>query len=286
MRVRTPNDGVPGIYKCSRPSGVVEPDQHVGGNTIKEKEMDEYVARKIMAVLVAAEGDPETLGILAEATRRLAKYNEVPGMRSERAALLGERVETEKGIERLYDDLGLGIHEGAIGRARFLQDKEVLEERLVGIERRIGEVGALELPVLPIAEWTYTEAPDGDPLGEGSWWEKADVADRRMLASLFVDEIRVKKAAGRGGSNRVCQVEKRVSVRMAQAQREEAELDVVQAAWRHPVTVMHEPRPAPQPCVCHQDTRSGNNLDRCRVGQSGGPSLPGADTSGRRPPSR
>ncbi|WP_229822936.1 recombinase family protein [Streptomyces netropsis] len=225
-----PMTGSPGIYKCSRPSGVVEPDQHVGGNTINEKEVDEHVARKIMAVLVTAEDDPETLDILAEATRRFAKHNEVPEMRSERAALLGESVETKKSIGRLYDDLDLGIYEGAIGRARFLQDKEVLEERLAGIERRIGEVGGLELPVLPIAEWTYTEAPDGDPLGEGSWWKKADVADRRMLVSLFVDEIRVTKAAGRGGSNRVCQVEKRVSVRMAQAQREEAELDVVQAA--------------------------------------------------------
>ncbi|UQI42980.1 recombinase family protein [Streptomyces sp. HU2014] len=218
-----PLTGSPRIYKCSRAAGVVVPGQHVGGVTINQKELDEYVARCIMAVLMTAEDDPETLEILKEATRRLAKIQERPETRSERNALVGERAEVNAGIHRLYDDRQSGVFEGPIGRARFLQEKELLEGRLEMIERRMTEVGGLERPALPIEEWTYTEDPDGDPIGEGSWWAKAKVPDRRTLVGLFVDEVRVSKAAGRGGSNRACKAEDRVSIHMARPQREGAE---------------------------------------------------------------
>ncbi|RKN70747.1 recombinase family protein [Streptomyces klenkii] len=218
-----PMTGSPRLYKCSRPPGVVEEGKHAGGNTINLADVDDYVARRIMAVLMTAERDEETLDTLAEATRRLAKLRENPAARGERASLVGERREITNDINRLYDDLKAGIYEGKIGRARFLQEKETLEKRQAVIERRIAEVGGPELPALPIAEWTYTEDPNGDPLGEGSWWQKADTADRRMLVSLFVDEVRVRKAAGRGGRNRVCRVEERVSVFMAKPKHEEHE---------------------------------------------------------------
>ncbi|WP_205519197.1 recombinase family protein [Streptomyces olivoreticuli] len=215
-----PLTGSPGVYKCSRASGVVEAGKHEGGLTINQAEVDEYVARRIMAVLMTAEGKPETLAIIAEATLRLAKLMERPEMSGERAALTGERAEITNSITRLYDDLNSGIYEGKIGRARFLADKESLESRLAAIERRIEDVGGPEVPVLPIEEWTYTEDPNGDPLGEGSWWKNATVADRRMLVGLFVDEVRVSKAAGRGGSRRTCRAEERVELRMAGQRRQ------------------------------------------------------------------
>ncbi|MEV4924603.1 recombinase family protein [Streptomyces roseoverticillatus] len=218
-----PMTGSPRLYKCSRPAGVVEDGKHVGGNTINQAEVNDHVARRIMAVLMTAERDEETLDTLAEATRRLGKLQENPTARGERASLLGEQKEITSGIDRMYDDLKAGIYEGKIGRARFLQEKETLEKRLSVIERRIAEVGGPELPALPIEQWTYTEDPDGDPLGEGSWWQEAGTADKRMLVSLFVDEVRVRKAAGRGGSNRVCRVEERVSVAMAKPEHEEQE---------------------------------------------------------------
>lgn len=218
-----PMTGSPRIYKCSRAPGVAEPGKHEGGNTINQDEVNDYVARCIMALLMTAEGDPQTLDVLAEARRRFAQASETPVKRSERASLVGERAAVIKSINELYDDLDSGIYEGRIGRARFRHEKEAREQRLAAIESRIQDVGGPEEAALPVEQWTYTEDPGGDPLGRGSWWAGATVAEKRMLVSLFVDEVRIAKAAGRGGVNRVCQVEKRVTVKMASRKPEEAE---------------------------------------------------------------
>ncbi len=218
-----PMTGSPGIYKCSRASGVVEPGKHAGGNTITQCDVDAYVARRVMAVLMTGEDDPETLAILAEAARRLAKLQENPERRGERAALVGERAEIKRALSQHYDRLHNGFYEGKIGEAKWLHERDNLNDRLASVERRLSEVGDPELPALPIAEWTATDDPEGDPLGEGSWWEEATVDDKRKLFKLFVDEVRVTKAEGKGGSNRVCRVAERVTVQMAQAEPEESE---------------------------------------------------------------
>ncbi|MGO4417308.1 recombinase family protein [Streptomyces sp. MCAF7] len=209
-----PMTGSRDVYKCSRPSGVVEEGKHEGGSTIQQADVDYYVASKIMAVISAAdENDPETMGILAEAVSRLAQLQERPEIRSERATLLGERAEIVRSIEQLYKDLRIGIYDGEIGRRQFLVEKESLEARLKGLDVKIAEVGNPELPLLPIGEWADSE--DGDLLGPTSWWARADVDDRRMLVQLFVDRITVAKAEERGGIDRACRVEDRVTVLMS-----------------------------------------------------------------------
>ncbi|MDT0546048.1 MULTISPECIES: recombinase family protein [Streptomyces] len=212
-----PMTGSRDVYKCSRPSGVVEEGKHEGGSTIQQVGVDTYVASKIMAVITNAdEEDPETLDILGEAASRLAQRQERPEVRSERATLLGERAETVRSIERLYADLRIGIYDGEIGRRQFLADKKSLEARLQGIDVRIAEVGSPGLPPLPVEEWADSE--DGDPLGPHSWWARADVDDRRMLVELFVNRVTVAKAETRGGTERACRVEDRVTVLMSSSQ--------------------------------------------------------------------
>ncbi|CAM5625257.1 hypothetical protein SANTM175S_01562 [Streptomyces antimycoticus] len=111
-----------------------------------------------MAVITNADADdPETLDILAEATVRLARRNESPEIRSERAALLGERSDIVRSIEQLYSDLRMGIYDGQIGRQQFLADKSSLETRLRAVDARIVVVGDSDLPPLPIEEWTDSE---------------------------------------------------------------------------------------------------------------------------------
>ncbi|MEV8393865.1 MULTISPECIES: recombinase family protein [unclassified Streptomyces] len=208
-----PMTGSPRIYKCCRPSGVVESGKHEGGNTINQADVNDYVARKILDVILDAEGSPETLEIIAEATLRFGKLSENPETRGQRASLVGERSVVTKSINRLYDDLNSGIYDGPIGRARFLDEKQQLENRLDAIGRRLVEVGGPDLPTLPIAEWG--SADGDDPIGPDSWWGRATVADRRVLVKLFVDKIVVTKADYRGGTGRVCKVGKRVTVTMA-----------------------------------------------------------------------
>lgn len=212
-----PMTGSGDVYKCSRPAGVTEEGTHEGGSTIQRADVDYYVASRIMAVIVNADGDdPETLDILAEATVRLARLKESPEIRSERAALLGERADIVRSIEQLYSDLRMGIYDGEIGRRQFLADKSSLETRLRAVDARIAVVGDSDLPPLPIEEWADSE--DGNPLGPNSWWARADVEDRRMLVELFVDRITVAKANGRGGTERTCRVEDRVTVVVATSQ--------------------------------------------------------------------
>ncbi|MGW4072611.1 recombinase family protein [Streptomyces asiaticus] len=209
-----PMTGSGDVYKCSRPAGVVEEGTHEGGSTIQRADVDYYVASRIMAVITNADADdPETLDILTEATVRLARRNESPEIRSERAALLGERSDIVRSIEQLYSDLRMGIYDGQIGRQQFLADKSSLEGRLRAVDARIVVVGDSDLPPLPIEEWADSE--DGNPLGPDSWWARADVEDRRMLVELFVDRVTVAKAKERGGTDRTCRVEDRVTVVMA-----------------------------------------------------------------------
>ncbi|WP_245170573.1 recombinase family protein [Streptomyces bottropensis] len=211
-----PMTGSRDVYKCSRPSGVVEPGTHEGGSTIQQKDVDTYVAARIMAAIGNADGDdPETMDIIVEAMSRLARMTENPEARSARAALLGERAQVVRSIEQLYSDLKIGIYDGEIGRRQFLADKQSLENRLKGLDEKIREVGSPDLPPLPIEQWGASE--DGDPVGPTSWWARADVEDRRMLVQLFVDRVEVSKAAGRGGFSPSCKVEDRVKVRMASA---------------------------------------------------------------------
>ncbi|MGW3630200.1 recombinase family protein [Streptomyces sp. NPDC005122] len=213
-----PMTGSRDVYKCSRPSGVVEPGRHEGGSTIRRRDMDTYVADRIMSVIRnAGEDDPNTTDLIAEAMARLTRLTESPGTRGERAALLAERASVVRSIEQLYSDLKIGIYDGPIGRSRFLADKRSGEARLEALDDQIAEVGRPELTTLPIEQWGESE--DGDPVGPTSWWGRADVDDKRMLVRLFVDRIDVAKAEPRSGRRPMCRVQDRVTVTMASSDR-------------------------------------------------------------------
>ncbi|WP_240003179.1 hypothetical protein [Streptomyces cinnamoneus] len=129
--------------------------------------MNDYVARCIMALLMTAEGDPQTLDVLAEARRRFAQASETPVKRSERASLVGERAAVIKSINELYDDLDSGIYEGRIGRARFRHEKEAREQRLAAIESRIQDVGGPEEAGTSRRAVDVHRGPRGRPVGQG-----------------------------------------------------------------------------------------------------------------------
>ncbi|WP_329067185.1 recombinase family protein [Streptomyces sp. NBC_01429] len=210
-----PMTGSPRIYKCCRPSGVVEPGQHEGGNSISQDALDDHVARRVLEVILGASDSPETRDIITEATLRYAEFSEDPSIRGERASLVSARAVVTRSMERLYDDLNSGIYDGPVGRARFRDEKEQLEILLESLGRRLVEVGCPELPALPLEEWG--DAGHEDPIGQESWWGRATVAERRTLVKLFVDKIVVTKATYRGGTARACRAEERVTVTMASA---------------------------------------------------------------------
>ncbi|MGW2541741.1 recombinase family protein [Kitasatospora sp. NPDC001574] len=190
------------VYRCTRSHGQVAAEgEHEGGNAITVNHLDDFVARRIFAVIQTAESDPDTLEILAEATRVFARSLETPQTAGERVAVVAERADATRALTDLFDDHEAGVYSGKIGRDRFLERKAKIEARINAAEARLAELHEPESVTLPIFEW-LPEDPSADPIGPGSWWYGADLAQRRSFVSLFVRQITVHKASSRYGHAR------------------------------------------------------------------------------------
>ncbi|MEW2359212.1 recombinase family protein [Spirillospora sp. NPDC029432] len=202
---------VKSTYRCTRRRGVSEPGQHAGTCAISQPTVDEYVARRVFALIETAEGDAETLAILAEATRRFGRTVENPEIAGERTALVGQRAETLAALNELYEDKAAGGYKGPRGRAAFIAEESALMERLEAADARLTELDAISSPTLPISSWLERNDPSGDPLGSGSWWERATLTERQGMVRLFVARVTVAKSeiphgrypAGQSASDRV-----------------------------------------------------------------------------------
>ncbi|MFI1182669.1 recombinase family protein [Streptomyces sp. NPDC020799] len=186
---------VGGSYFCSRPSGYrPKKGEHEGGSYISRAGVDEYVARSIFARLITSEDDPETTDILAAAAERFSEATEDPEKAQERQRVIGERMTAVRALEQLYDERRL--YDGdEIGRRRWKEDVEAQQRLMKQAEERIAELGELDVPVLPITQWLSHDPDwDGDPIGKGSWWEKAPLDEKRALVKCFLVRITIRKA--------------------------------------------------------------------------------------------
>jgi DNA invertase Pin-like site-specific DNA recombinase len=181
-------------YHCKR-GNKIKPGQHEGTVTINMIGLDDYVTRRVFALIMTAEDDPETADILAEAARRWGVLHEAPERAGERSELLAERADAVRALEELYADRKAGGYSGKIGRRAFLTAEAEASMRMDAAEERLAELDESATPTLPIAEWTARDDDwDGDPIGKGTWWHKASIDDRRELIRLFIDRITVRKS--------------------------------------------------------------------------------------------
>lgn len=189
------NSGPKPIYRCTRGTTVASnPDEHSGLNRVMQSHLDGYVARRIFAVIGSVESgaaSTDELEIVAEATRVFSRGVENPETAAERTEVVAERADANNALSDLYDDLDAGLYEGKMGRDRFKTKKARIEARIRAAETRLEELADPETLELPLSEW-LDGAEDGDPLGEGSWWATAELADRRKFVELFVRRITVK----------------------------------------------------------------------------------------------
>jgi hypothetical protein len=179
-------------YECKRRKP--QPGQHAGSCTINCEIADDYVARRVLALLRNAEGDPETLAIIAEATRRFGMRQEAPETAGERMALVQERADAVTALTELYEDREAGGYSGPIGRRTFLDLEQRLNGRIEAAEARLVGLDMASNPGLPVTQWAPEEDVPLHPTGEGSWWHSAPLADRRDMLKLFIDRITVTKA--------------------------------------------------------------------------------------------
>ncbi len=217
-------------YECKRGRKVI-PGTHEGSVTINMMNLDDYVARRIYALIQTAEGDPETGDILARAAQRWGVLHEAPEKRGERAELLGLRAEAAEILTTLYADREAGGYRGKMGQRAFLAAEGGAIIKMEAAEERLAELDDAATPTLPIGEWLSHElTPDDDGydvIGPGSWWAKADINDRRELVKLFVDKIVIKKSptdgSGRPAPGRHSPIEPRVSITWAQPEEDDSE---------------------------------------------------------------
>lgn len=185
-------------YRCSRPTGMVVPGQHTGTSAISQPLLDDYVARRVFAIIETAEDDEAAGDILYEAQKRLGETTEPTETAQERAALVAERADVARALEQLYD-VQDSYTRTEIGRKRWTSDVAAQEDRMAAAEERIAALAALDVPELPIASWLEcdSDAIEGDSIGPGTWWAKADLTARRNLLALFVNRVIVRKAETR-----------------------------------------------------------------------------------------
>lgn len=199
-------------YRCTRPVGVKEPGQHAGDCTVKQDLLDDYVARRVFALIATADAgdDPDTLESIAEATRLFGIASADPAAASQRGAIAGDLDDAERTLDTLYDDRKQGGYSGKVGQRRFLTEERALSERIETLTAQLAALDADAMPILPIQEWMGE--PGTDPLGPGSWWALASLPERRAMVALFVRRITVAKSPRPG---RWMSVEARVSIEFA-----------------------------------------------------------------------
>lgn len=190
---RSRERGFRSAYRCSRPAGAQRPGQHERDCTVSMSALDDYVARRIFALISTAdEDDRDTLEILKEAARLYGIASADPAVSVRRGALAADLDDAEKSIEQLYDDRQAGGYAGTIGTKRFRAEELKLSTRIEALKAQLDELDDSISPMLPVEQWLGE--PGTDPIGEGSWWHGAPLAERRGMVSLFVRRITVHKA--------------------------------------------------------------------------------------------
>ncbi|MBA9050775.1 MULTISPECIES: recombinase family protein [Streptomyces] len=220
-------------YHCKRGNKIL-PGQHEGTVTINMYATDEHIARSIFARIQMAEVDDETADILAEAARRWGTLNEAPEQAGERAELLAQRADAVQALEELYEDRRAGGYSGKMGRRAFLAAEAEHTMRMEGAEERLAQLDEAATPILPVETWLEHDlsADDEgyDPIGPGSWWDRASVEDRRELVALFVDRIVIRKSKVIGSApGRPAIIGPRVEITWAQAPQVEDDEDTLAA---------------------------------------------------------
>lgn len=199
--------GFRSAYRCTRARGVIRPGEHPGDCTVSQGALDDYVARRVFALVASAENDPDALEVIAEATRLFGLARMEPATAARRGALAVEIDDAARTLGRLYDDREHGGYSGQVGQRRFLAAEQGLTRRIDKLTARLAELDATTTPPLPIGRWLGD--PGEDPVGAGSWWAGATTCERRDFVTFFVRRITIVKSPTRG---RATPVEARTTI--------------------------------------------------------------------------
>ncbi|MFF4786366.1 recombinase family protein [Streptomyces griseorubiginosus] len=174
-------------YRCRR--RVVKPDQHTGTVTVGAKGIEEYLARRVLAVIATAQDHEPAANVLAHASARYAHQQEQRAsslVAQERNRLLAERAKLRHSL-------------GTCPQSEWDDTRHTLAARMNAVDARIAELGNCEQSRLPCSDWLPQDG--SDPIGPGSWWDRATREDKRAFLLLFLDRVEVSKAHRHAGQS-------------------------------------------------------------------------------------
>ncbi|EPD56159.1 recombinase family protein [Streptomyces sp. HGB0020] len=191
-------------YRCRRRA--VKPGQHTGEVTIGAKGVEEYLARRVLAMVAASRSDGAAVTVLANASTRYARdqeQQESEQVTKERDALLAERSDLRHARQQHHADKRRIMLNGGfaddVARDEWDETEQLLADRMVTLDARIARLENSTRLELPRSVWLPRDG--SDPIGPGSWWALATRNDKRAFLRLFLDRVEVRKAyrhAGRG----------------------------------------------------------------------------------------
>ncbi|MFD4523736.1 recombinase family protein [Streptomyces sp. NPDC058470] len=203
-------------YRCRRRA--VKPGQHMGEVTIGAKGIEEYLARRVLAVIATAHDDEATMTVLAHASARYAHEQEQQDssqVAQERDRLLTERANLRHSRQKHHADKQHIMLKGgfidAVAQDEWDKTERVLAEHMKALDARIAELGNSKQVELPCSAWLPSDG--SDPVGPGSWWDQATRDDKRAFLRLFLDGVEVRKAYRHAGQG--VPTESRVSITWA-----------------------------------------------------------------------
>lgn len=191
-------------YRCRR--RIVKPGQHTGDVTIGAKGIEEYLARRVLAVVTASPNDKAAMTVLASASTRYAReqeQQESPQVTQERDRLLAERASLRHSRQQHHADKRRTILKGGFiddfARDEWDETERILAEHMRALDACVAELGPSKRVELPCEVWLPQDG--SDPIGPGSWWDQATRDGKRAFLRLFLDRVEVNKAyryAGQG----------------------------------------------------------------------------------------
>ncbi|MEV0126803.1 recombinase family protein [Streptomyces sp. NPDC050703] len=175
-----------GTYMCANPKG------H-GGLSIRRKDADEYVARRVWQRLITADmADEDDRAWVAAVAVRYARQKDLAGVQEERRETAAHLAHVRQSIKELQADRKAGLYRGrdelTMWRATMEQYRAYEDE----CTRKLDELDAQTSAAVAVpADWF---ASGEDPIGDDSPWATWDVFERRQFLALFLSGVTI----GRG----------------------------------------------------------------------------------------
>ncbi|MFE9259161.1 recombinase family protein [Streptomyces sp. NPDC006879] len=212
-------------YRCSR---TADSRKALGNghtaNAIQAESLDEYVARRVFARMLAIDTeDADDLTLAREAARRFAAQTDTSDTGRKLDEFKAQLAYTQQSLTDLYEERAL--YKGPEGKKAWRNAVSAMLATQARCQEQIErlEEDQTERIVMPIDQWSDTNT--GDPIGPKSPWSQWGLIKRREFLSLWLDGVTIHQPANPQSGPKATPIELRVTFQWAQPTKQEDEDD-------------------------------------------------------------